>query len=78
VNTDALFRKVDCLSIPDLKAVLVFYSDPWDNVLVTLDASKGPLQVDENKRVVGRPALYSALGPPALCTAGQRPHVRYP
>ena len=31
-------------------------SDPWGNVLVILDASKGPLQVDENKRVVGRPA----------------------
>ncbi len=27
-------------------------SDPWDNVLVILDASKGPLQVDKNKRVV--------------------------
>jgi lactoylglutathione lyase len=31
-------------------------SDPWDNVLVILDASKGPLQVDRNKRVVDRPA----------------------
>ena len=31
-------------------------SDPWDNVLVILDASKGPLQVDKNKRVVDRPA----------------------
>ena len=30
-------------------------SDPWGNVLVILDASKGPLQVDENERVVGRP-----------------------
>ena len=27
--------------------------DPWDNVLVLLDNSKGMLQVDENKRVVG-------------------------
>jgi len=27
--------------------------DPWDNVLVLLDTSKGLLQVDENKRVVG-------------------------
>ena len=126
--TNALFRKVDCLSIPvpDLEAALAFYSgdlgheliwrssnaaglklpgsnaelvlhteprametdlavdsvpealarftsaggkvlagpfqiqiglcavvcDPWDNVLVILDASKGPLQVDKNKRVV--------------------------
>jgi lactoylglutathione lyase len=31
-------------------------SDPWDNVLVILDASKGPLQVDANKRVVEGPA----------------------
>jgi predicted enzyme related to lactoylglutathione lyase len=31
-------------------------SDPWNNVLVMLDASKGPLQVDENKRVIERPA----------------------
>jgi len=30
-------------------------SDPWNNVLVMLDASKGPLQVDENKRVIERP-----------------------
>jgi len=27
-------------------------SDPWDNVLVILDASKGPLQLDESKRVI--------------------------
>jgi lactoylglutathione lyase len=26
-------------------------SDPWQNVLVILDASKGPLQLDETKRV---------------------------
>src|SRR5262249_55869190 len=26
--------------------------DPWNNVLVILDASKGTLQVDENKRVI--------------------------
>ncbi len=26
-------------------------SDPWENVLVILDASKGPLQLDETKRV---------------------------
>jgi hypothetical protein len=30
-------------------------SDPWDNVLVILDASKGPLQVDANKRVIEAP-----------------------
>ena len=27
-------------------------ADPWDNVLVILDASKGPLEVDERKRVL--------------------------
>ncbi len=27
-------------------------SDPWGNALVILDASKGTLQVDENKRVI--------------------------
>ncbi len=26
-------------------------SDPWENVLVILDTSKGPLQLDETKRV---------------------------
>jgi hypothetical protein len=26
-------------------------SDPWINVLVILDTSKGPLQVDENVQV---------------------------
>jgi hypothetical protein len=26
-------------------------SDPWNNVLVLLDASKGLLHMDENKRV---------------------------
>jgi hypothetical protein len=26
--------------------------DPWDNVLVLLDASKGLLEVDENRNVV--------------------------
>ena len=31
-------------------------ADPWDNVLVILDASKGILQVDENKRVIEDPA----------------------
>jgi lactoylglutathione lyase len=31
-------------------------SDPGDNVLVILDMSKGPLRVDENKRVVDEPA----------------------
>src|ERR1700730_1168078 len=36
-------------------------SDPWDNVLVILDASKGPLQVDSNKRVVDRPASPGGL-----------------
>jgi len=30
-------------------------ADPWNNVLVILDASKGPLPVDENKRVIERP-----------------------
>ena len=28
-------------------------ADPWDNVLVLLDTSKGMLRVDENQRVVG-------------------------
>ena len=32
-------------------------ADPWDNVLVILDASKGTLQVDENKRVIEDSAL---------------------
>jgi lactoylglutathione lyase len=27
-------------------------ADPWNNVLVILDASKGTLQVDANKRVI--------------------------
>jgi lactoylglutathione lyase len=27
-------------------------ADPWDNVLVILDTSKGTLQVDEKKRVI--------------------------
>src|SRR5262245_63408013 len=27
-------------------------SDPWNNVLVILDASKGPLQLDENRHVI--------------------------
>jgi predicted enzyme related to lactoylglutathione lyase len=27
-------------------------ADPWNNVLVILDASQGTLQVDENKRVI--------------------------
>jgi lactoylglutathione lyase len=31
-------------------------ADPWGNVLVILDASKGTLQVDENKRVLEGPA----------------------
>ena len=31
-------------------------ADPWDNVLVLLDASKGLLRVDENKRVIDEPA----------------------
>jgi predicted enzyme related to lactoylglutathione lyase len=31
-------------------------ADPWGNVLVLLDASKGILQVDENKRVIEDPA----------------------
>ncbi len=31
-------------------------SDPWGNELVILDTSKGLLQVDEEKRVVDRPA----------------------
>ncbi len=30
-------------------------ADPWNNVLVILDASKGPLHVDENKRVIEGP-----------------------
>ena len=30
-------------------------SDPWNNVLVILDSSKGPLRVDENKRVIEAP-----------------------
>lgn len=28
-------------------------ADPWDNVLVLLDTSKGLLQVDETKHVIG-------------------------
>jgi lactoylglutathione lyase len=32
-------------------------ADPWDNVLVILDASKGTLRVDENKRVIDDPAV---------------------
>ena len=32
-------------------------SDPWGNVLVILDASKGTLQVDEQQRVIEKPAL---------------------
>src|SRR6266511_2106266 len=31
-------------------------SDPWGNALVILDASKGPLRVDENRRVIDGPA----------------------
>jgi len=31
-------------------------ADPWDNVLVILDTSKGSLRVDENKRVIDDPA----------------------
>jgi lactoylglutathione lyase len=32
-------------------------ADPWNNVLIILDASKGPLQVDANKRVIeGEPS----------------------
>ncbi len=31
-------------------------ADPWDNVLVILDTSKGTLRVDENKRVIDDPA----------------------
>jgi predicted enzyme related to lactoylglutathione lyase len=27
-------------------------ADPWDNVLVILDASKGTVRVDERKRVI--------------------------
>ncbi len=30
--------------------------DPWGNVLVILDTSKGTLRVDENKRVIDDPA----------------------
>jgi lactoylglutathione lyase len=30
-------------------------ADPWDNVLVILDTSKGTLRVDENKRVIDDP-----------------------
>jgi catechol 2,3-dioxygenase-like lactoylglutathione lyase family enzyme len=29
-------------------------ADLWDNILVILDASKGTLQVDENRHVIGR------------------------
>ncbi len=32
-------------------------SDPWDNVLVLLDTSKGLLRVDEQKRVIGNETL---------------------
>ena len=32
-------------------------SDPWNNVLVILDASKGPLKTDENKRVIETPGI---------------------
>ena len=31
-------------------------ADPWDNVLVILDTSKGTLRVDKNKRVIDDPA----------------------
>ena len=31
-------------------------ADPWDNVLVILDTSKGTLHVDENKRVIEKGA----------------------
>jgi predicted enzyme related to lactoylglutathione lyase len=31
-------------------------ADPWGNMLVILDASKGILRVDENKRVIEDPA----------------------
>ena len=31
-------------------------ADPWGNVLVLLDASKGLLRVDEDKRVIDEPA----------------------
>jgi predicted enzyme related to lactoylglutathione lyase len=31
-------------------------ADPWNNVLVILDASKGTLQVDEHRRVIERGA----------------------
>ena len=34
-------------------------ADPWNNVLVILDASKGPLKVDENKRVIETPSSYT-------------------
>jgi predicted enzyme related to lactoylglutathione lyase len=37
-------------------------SDPWNNVLVMLDASKGPLQVDENRRVIEKPANRTRNG----------------
>lgn len=30
-------------------------ANPWDNVLVILDGSKGPLRMDEQKRVIERP-----------------------
>ena len=30
-------------------------SDPWGNVLVILDSSTGPLQVGEDRRVIGDP-----------------------
>ncbi|PWU17195.1 MAG: bleomycin resistance protein [Candidatus Rokuibacteriota bacterium] len=33
-------------------------SDPWGNVFVILDASKGPLRVDENKRVIDGIAFH--------------------
>ena len=31
-------------------------ADPWDNVLVILDASKGTLRVDKDKHVIDEPA----------------------
>jgi hypothetical protein len=51
-----LFRKIDCLSIPvaDLDAALAFYSQDLGHELIwrsSKAASKGPLQLDETKRV---------------------------
>ena len=38
-------------------------ADPWDNVLVILDTSKGTLHVDEKKRVIENPPTSNCPRP---------------